>query len=392
LLAEIASLAREGRAGLALCPADGCDTDTLIAGARAAADIAPPGGVGIASDAATEHVVGEQRFIIADPAMLRVFELVRRLAPTALAVLVQGETGAGKENVALALHHWSSRTNKPMVTLNCAALPDNLVESELFGYEPGAFSDAKTSKPGLIEKANGGTLFLDEIGELSERAQAKLLRVLEQKRTMRLGDVRERNVEVRIVAATNRDLEAECREKRFREDLYFRLSVATVSLPLRQRPREVPLLARRFFTEYARKLDRPEATLSDALLQKLSTYSFPGNVRELKNAMEFAAATFSGARAEISDLPERIRRSIEPEADVTSFSDEKSNPPPAAKLGATPLSEELRRIEVSRIKEALEAAGGVQIRAAELLGMPIRTLVYKLKQYDLHSKAEKRRP
>src|SRR5262249_48718066 len=153
----------------------------------------------------------------------------------------------GKENAALALHHGSRRGGKALVTLNCAAIPDNLVESELFGHEAGAFSDARVAKPGLLEKASGGPLFLDEVGELAQRVQAKLLRALDTKRTMRLGDVREREVDLRVVAATNRDLEAECRARRFREDLYFRLGAASVCLPpLRDRPREVPILARRF--------------------------------------------------------------------------------------------------------------------------------------------------
>jgi DNA-binding NtrC family response regulator len=396
LLAKIAPIAPEARIGLTLCPSDGCDADSLLAGARAAAGIAAPLRVAAAVDASVSHTIGNRTVILADAAMIRLFDLIGRLAPTDLPVLILGETGAGKENAALALHHWGKRAQKPMVTLNCANIQENLVESELFGYEPGAFSDAKTSKPGLLEKANGGTVFLDEVGELSERVQAKLLRVLESKRTTRLGDLREREVDIRIVAATNRDLEAECKAKRFREDLLFRLGAATVSLPpLRQRPREVPILARRFLAEAAARLGRTPVPLSDVVAQKIVSYRWPGNVRELKNAMEYAAAMAS-ERVELGDLPERIRRAVESEGPIETEPEIPlpAAPPkaPSARPSSIPLSEELRLLEQERIREALEKSGGVQTRAAELLGMPIRTFTHKLRQYDLNPRPARKRP
>jgi DNA-binding NtrC family response regulator len=408
IIASLSQAVPAVRVGLASFPTDGCDGDTLLSGARAAASIVGPRELGAAGDAAVEHTIGDRTVFAADPAMIRLFDLVRRLAPADLPVLILGETGTGKEHAALAMHHWSRRAHKPLVTLNCAAIPDTLVESELFGYEPGAFSDARTSKPGLLEKASGGTFFLDEVGELSDRVQAKLLRVLEAKRTMRLGDMREREIDLRIVAATNRDLEDDCRRKRFREDLLFRLSGATVNLPpLRHRLREVPILARRFFATACEKMGRPGATLSDSVMRRLSTYSWPGNVRELKNAMEYAAATMASERAELWDLPDRIRRAPDAAAgesletlmeQVMTAPERISSPefpakpldPPAAS-SFVPLAEEVRRFEATRLKEALDATGGVKARAAELLGLPIRTFVYKLKQYDLLSKPSGKR-
>jgi DNA-binding NtrC family response regulator len=390
MLEAITPLAPRAALGVALCPADGCDVDTLLSGARAAAAKAPPRGLALAADTAVEHTFGDLRVVLADPAMLHTFDLLQRLAKSDLPVLLLGEPGVGKENAAHALHHGSRRAGKELVPVDCAALPDNLVESELFGYQPGAFSDARVAKPGRIEEANGGTLFLDEVGELSEKAQAALLRVLETKRFRRLGDVREREVELRVVAATNRDLEAECRDKRFRRDLFDRLSAATVRLPpLRHRPREIPILARRFLAAAAERAGRPGVSLSEAALHRLGAYAWPGNVRELKNAMEYAAATMVGPRVEIWDLPERLRRvPDDPRADE-AIEDAPPESPPQRRV---PLADELAAIERERIEQALAEAGGVQLRAAVALGMPIRTLTYKLRQYGIQARPLKRRP
>ncbi|WP_438035659.1 sigma 54-interacting transcriptional regulator [Sorangium sp. So ce204] len=403
LLEALAPLAPEARGGVASYPADGGDAETLVSGAAAAAAIAGPGAVALAADTAVRHHVGEREVVLADPAMIRVFELIRRLAASDLSVLVLGETGAGKENAAAALHHWSARASKPMITLNCAALPETLVESELFGYERGAFSDARAPKAGLLERAHGGTVFLDEIGELPLGAQAKLLRALEAKRITRLGDVREREVDFRVVAATNRDLEAERRAGRFREDLLFRLSTAVVELPpLRHRPREVPILARLFLAEARARGGKAPLELSEAALSTLASYGFPGNVRELKNAMEYAAATAEGEAVELWNLPDRIagRGPAAPAGEGAPAGGRAPSSPPGAPSppqGAPssaprfrPIAEELKELERRRMQEALEATGGVQTRAAELIGMPTRTFVFKLKQYGLAARPAKR--
>ncbi|WP_437664930.1 sigma 54-interacting transcriptional regulator [Sorangium sp. So ce1182] len=389
LLEAIAPLAPEARAGLASYPFDGGDTETLLAGARTAASIGAPGSIASASETAVQHVIGERTILVADAAMIRLFELIRRLAASDLPVLVLGETGAGKENAATAVHHWSARAQKPLITLNCAALPETLVESELFGYEKGAFSEARTSKPGLLERAHGGTVFLDEIGELPLGVQAKLLRALEAKRITRLGDVRDREVDIRIVAATNRDLEAEVLTGRFRQDLLFRLSAAVVELPpLRHRRRELPILARLFLAEACARTGRPALDLSEAALAALFAHPFPGNVRELKNAMEYAAATTDGPLIEPWSLPERIAGLDVPPRQAADT----SAPPASEPARFKPIAEELREIESARMRQALDAADGVQKRAAALLGMPVRTFTFKLKQYGILPREGKRSP
>jgi two-component system, NtrC family, response regulator AtoC len=381
------------KGGVAWLREDGCDADTLLSAARAAAEQAAPGQTSTASNAVVSHDLGDRKVILADPAMLRLYELLRRLARSDVPVLVLGETGTGKENAAAAVHAFSPRSSQPLLAVNCAAIPETLIESELFGHEKGAFSGAAAAKPGLLERASGGTLFLDEVGELPLSAQVKLLRALEARRITRLGDVRERAVDLRIVAATNRDLEAESKAGRFREDLLFRLSVATVRLvPLRQRPREIPILARTFLTQARNRMDLPAASLADTVLERLAAYDWPGNVRELRNAMEYAAATMLGDVVEIGDLPSRVTGREEQAADPRATG---GGAPSDAQPGAPrssperrfrPLAEELRDIEVTRMKEALEATGGVQTRAAELLGMPVRTFVFKARQYGLRAK------
>jgi DNA-binding NtrC family response regulator len=338
----------------------------------------------------TELMLGSERVYLADVAMLRIYDLLARLARGDMSVLLHGETGTGKELAALQLHHASARTG-PLVTINCAALPESLVESELFGYQKGAFSGATHGKPGLVEAADGGTLFLDEIGDMPFGVQAKLLRVLESRRVLRLGDLRDRSVDVRVVAATHRDLEAEASAGRFRQDLYFRLCGASVWIPpLRERRGELELLAAKFLAQARHRGGRPPATLTQAAWNVLLVHPWPGNVRELKQVIEYAATTALGERIEIEHLPERLWRpaGVAIRAFVATAVSPTAAPPTTAPLPptvatATPLGSELRALERQRMHSALVATGGNQSKAAVVVGMPRRTFVRKLKRYGL---------
>ncbi|AUX39837.1 Fis family transcriptional regulator [Sorangium cellulosum] len=385
LMDVLHAVAPAPKAGVATAPADGCDADTLVASARAAAEVAKPGQAATAAEAVTTLELGGQRTVLADAAMVRVFDLIRRLAATDLPVLVTGETGSGKESAARALHEWSPRAKRPLVTLNCAAVPESLVESELFGYERGAFSGAVASKPGLLEHGSGGTVFLDEIGDLSASAQAKILRAIETRRIVRLGDVREREIDIRLVAATHKDLQAEVKAGRFRQDLYYRLGAATVILPpLRERPREILALSRAFLADACARAGREEMALSTEATELFTSYGWPGNVRELKNVVEYIAATVGTRIIERRHLPAALAPQGSP---LPESAPPAAAPaaPPAGGPGRTfrPLAEEVRELERTRIAEALAAVGGVQTRAAEALSMPLRTFVLKMNRYGL---------
>ncbi|WP_224367498.1 sigma 54-interacting transcriptional regulator [Hyalangium versicolor] len=382
----------EVRAGLASAPQDGLDADALLAAARAAALAAPGGGLQVSGPSLYRLPLGGRAVLVADPSMVGLFELLRRLAPSPLPVLIHGETGAGKENAAWAVHHWSPRAGKRFLALNCAALPENLVESELFGYERGAFSGADKSREGLFEQASGGTLFLDEVAELSLAVQAKLLRALDQKRITRLGSSREHEVDLRIVAATHRVLADEVKAGRFRQDLFYRLSTAVVILPpLRERARELPLLAQAFLAEACSQAGRPLLQLSAAAMGVLAAHSWPGNVRELKSVMEYAAVTARGTIIEPSHLPASLGPPTPPAPEPTALQAvvEGQHPgesPAESARSFRLLAEEVRELERQRMSEALEATGGVQTRAAQLIGMPLRTFTTKLRQYKLPSR------
>ncbi len=371
--------------GYAACPLNGADADTIMASARGAFSAADDGKAVSADNAFRSIAVGAHNVIIADEAMTRMYALIERLATVDLPVLVYGETGTGKELAAEAVHSFSRRHDKPLLTLNCAALQENLVESELFGHMKGAFTSANVTKPGLLETAAGGTVFLDEIGELSLTSQAKLLRVLETHRFTRLGDVKEREVDVRFVAATNRDLKEEVKEGRFREDLYFRLSAATVWLPpLRDRKREIPILAEIFLTEACAQAKRDAMTLSEEAIQVLVNHQWPGNVRELKNAMDYVAAAVTDEVVDTWEIEAHLYRDQAP-----PHSDGETTPAPALKPETKreqdfrPIKEEIRELEKVRMIEALEAAEGNQTHAAGLIKMPLRTFVSKVKQYGV---------
>jgi transcriptional regulator with GAF, ATPase, and Fis domain len=274
-------------------------------------------------------------------------------------------------------------------------LPESLIESQLFGPDKGAFTGATGARAGLFEAADGGTIFLDELGELSPAAQAKLLRVLETRRVVRLGEVRERAVDVRVVAATNRDLGAESAAGRFRDDLYFRLAAARVVLPpLRDRPRELSRLARHFLDEACRRAGRTPLALSAATIYALRAHRWPGNVRELRHVMDYLAATAADdVEVEPWQLPDGIGHPA-PAPPVVPAPAAPSAPTSrgsAAGGGFRPIDEELRELECQRMREALAAAEGVQTRAAELIGMPLRTFVTKSKQYGLRGGARRGR-
>jgi len=379
MLREVAELAPESRIGVAICPEDGGDIDSLLSAARAAAEASPPGAARAASELQNTMQVADQRIVVTDPAMIRLYKLIERLAQSPIPVLINGETGAGKELAAAAIHHWSPRRTGNLITVNCAALPETLIESELFGHERGAFSGAVNTKLGLFESASGGTLFLDEIGELPAVAQAKFLRALETKRITRVGGTQERAVDVRVVAATNRNLEQEVAQGRFRQDLYFRLSAATVMLlPLRERRRELPILARSFLVEACERANRPPMAIAVDAMHRLLAYGWPGNLRELRNTMDFVAATSSEPVLLRCHLPERMGAQVPPMA-----SDVIAKPVDSPDRHFRPLEEELRELERSRMIEALAATGGFQNRAAELLAMPLRTFAAKIKLYGL---------
>jgi DNA-binding NtrC family response regulator len=306
-----------------------------------------------------ENLVGKS------PAMRAVFEKVRLVADTKSTVLITGESGTGKELVARALHHNSGRRNKPFVPVNVTAIPETLVESELFGHEKGAFTGATERRVGLFQAAQGGTLFIDEIGDMNPGVQSKLLRAIETRRVMPVGSTKEAEVDVRVVAATNRNLHDDVRQGRFREDLYYRLKVVEIHLPpLRERPEDIPLLTRFFLNEIARENNRPARDIAPEALDLLLAYNWPGNVRELRNTLEGIIVVSTRERIEVCDLPEPLRQGADAQAVI--------------RRGMT-----MAEIEKEAIRRALEQTGGRRTEAAKLLDLSVRTLQRKIKEYEL---------
>lgn len=374
--------------GLACCPHQGTDADTLLVAARHACSPVSAAAAPRAPRGSVELDVGDQRVIVCDPAMVRLYALVRNLARSDLPVLIHGPTGTGKELVAQALHAWSPRSGGRLVTVNCAAIPESLLESELFGHERGAFSGATATKVGLFEAADGGTLFLDEVGELSAAAQAKLLRLIETQRFTRVGDVRERKADVRIVSATHRTLVDEVTAGRFREDLLFRLRGGRLVVPpLRDRRSELPVMAQVLLQRSCESLRRAPMVLSGAAMQALCAYDWPGNVRELKSVMGLLAATVPDTVVETWHLPEEVL-GVESVAASLKEDVQEVSPSSSAVASFRPIEDELRELERSRMVSALQASGWVQKRAAALLTMPLRTFVTRMKQYEIPSRAE----
>ncbi len=308
------------------------------------------------------------------PAMHKVIEQLKNLAPTETTVLILGESGTGKELVARALHQNSPRKNKPFVPLNISALPESILESELFGHEAGAFTGAATRRIGKFEFANGGTLFLDEVGEMPAETQIKLLRVLEDRKITRLGTNEERPVNVRLVAATNANLKEAMENGTFRRDLYYRLSVVTIELPpLRERREDIPLLIDHFLRDLAERTGRQVQGVSRAAKSALMAWNWPGNIRELRNVIEGALMLDTDGLIDLDDLREDIRPAggVDAEVDVLSNG--------ADALVGRPLVE----VEKYYIGKALETTGGKRAEAARLLGIGERTLFRKIKEYDL---------
>ena len=303
------------------------------------------------------------------PVMRKVYDLMHRVSGTDSSVLLTGESGTGKELVARALHSESHRSGKAFLALNCAAVPANLIESELFGHVRGAFTDAKTSRKGLFERANGGTVLLDEIGEMPMEMQPKLLRVLQERRLRPVGGSSEVSFDTRILSATNRDLESEVEEGRFREDLYYRLNVVEIHVPpLRARGNDILLLAQHFIDELSVRVGKAVQGISSEAARKLLDYDWPGNVRELENAMERAVTLTRFERITVEDLPERI----------TSYESARINPVDFDAQQVLTLQE----LEKRYIERVLKAVGGNKTRAAKLLGLDRRTLYRKLERYE----------
>jgi two-component system response regulator PilR (NtrC family) len=312
-------------------------------------------------------------------AMMAVFELIETIAPTGSTVLITGESGTGKELAARAIHARSSRSDRPFVAVNCGALPDTLLESELFGHMRGAFTGADTNKKGLLEVAEKGTVFLDEIGEMSPMTQVKLLRVLQERKFRRLGGTEEVEANIRIIAATNRDLAKMVAAGEFREDLFYRINVIPVKLPpLRERQDDIQALAEHFVEKYAVQMKKDLHGISGAAVTLLRSYPWPGNVRELENAIERAVALERTPAVLPDSLPEGVRAAVPaPAAAAPPLPDD------LTLSGGFDLEQHVQDIEREYIMESLRRANGVKKNAAELLGLSFRQFRYLLKKYNI---------
>jgi len=335
--------------------------------------------------AAAERRGDDGGIVGASAAMKRVMDTVKRVAPVHATVLIQGESGTGKELVARALHRMGPRAGKPFVAVHCAALAPTLLESELFGHERGAFTGAVERRKGRFELADGGTLFLDEIGEISPEVQVKILRVLEDRSFERVGGTETLKVDVRLVAATNRDLKAEVAAGRFREDLFYRLYVVNLVIPpLREREGDVAPLAEHYLARFAAEYGRPARRIDPAAMEVLCAYRWPGNVRELRNVVERMVVLSTGESIGPDDVPEGIRAAVREAA--AGPGGREAGPGPAAPLA---MDEGVARAEREMLEAALERAGGNRAEAARALGIGVRTLYRKLAAHGLSRTAAK---
>jgi len=317
----------------------------------------------------TEHKFDD--ILAKSASMLEIFRTIGKIADYKTTCLIIGESGVGKELVARAIHKRGNRVNGPFVAINCGAIPENLLESELFGHKKGAFTDATSDRRGLFEEATGGTLFLDEIGELPLSLQVKLLRVLQEEHIRRLGDVKDIKIDVRIVAATHRDLQAEVKAGRFREDLFYRLNVLPLVIPpLRERKEDIPLLIDHFLARNNARLGTSIRGLDAEARKALIDYAWPGNVRELENTIERAMVLADSDLLHVQDLPERVREARDPvQMQLAS--------------GELSIKKTTRVIEEVLIRRALQKTKGNRTRAAEILEISHRALLYKLKDYKI---------
>jgi two-component system response regulator AtoC len=364
----------EFRVGIAAFPEAAASAEALMSQAHAAYRATRSDARFVIAERELDRDAADHEVVIQNAAMREVYALVARVARTPATALVLGETGTGKELIARALHAQSPRHAGPFCAINCATIPANLIESTLFGHERGAFTGAQQQKKGLFEQAHGGTVFLDEVGELPPPAQAALLRVLEERMITRVGAVRELSVDVRVVAATHRDLEQMVMQGTFRADLYHRLNTLSLSLPpLRERRDEIAPLARVFLRELCREWGRSDAELAPETLVALEAHAWPGNVRELRNVIERALILSSSDRLGPELLPESLvgRTTAPPHTQGGAAAHDGHDEGPASEG------------EQQRILDALRKTGGNQTRAAELLGMPRRTFVYKLRRYGI---------
>ena len=321
-----------------------------------------------------ENIIGQS------PKMLELYDLLEKVAPTKTNILVTGESGTGKELVAKAIHYNSPRKDKPFVTLNCGAIPETLIESELFGHMKGAFTDAVATKKGLFEVADEGTIFLDEISELPLLMQVKLLRVLQDREFKRVGGTEDIRVDVRIISATNKDLEQAVKEKRFREDLFYRLNVIQIRLPsLRERKEDISLLGRHFLKKYSEELNKNIARVSPEALRVLLNYDYPGNVRELQNIIERAVALESGEELSAQNLSSYLEEQIPLKKGAIDLDI------PSEGIDLEKVVEEIER---TLLVKALDKSRGIKKKAAELLHINFRSMRYRLEKYGLNHGAD----
>jgi len=380
------------RIGVAACPRDGTTADVLLAAARASVAAHREPGVGAPRARPVVTVAGHE-IVVADPAMVALLKLARDLAKSRVPVLLSGPSGSGKEVLARALHDWSPRREAPFVAINCAAVTDSLLESELFGHERGAFSGAVATRRGLFEAAEGGVLFLDEVADLSLRAQASLLRALETSRIRRVGGNVELPIDVRLVAATNRSLRDRVDAGHFRGDLYFRLAAAAIEIPpLAARRVEIPPLAEVFLERACTSLGRPTIAIAADAMHCLLQHDWPGNVRELRHVLDVAAATLHEPVLRAIHLPPSLAlpgqraREADPQGAVPGATRVRSDATPMFRR----LDDEVRELERARFEQALVAAAGVRTHAAALIGVPLRTFLTKMKLHGLEGVARGR--
>jgi two-component system response regulator PilR (NtrC family) len=309
------------------------------------------------------------------PAMLEVFKMVESIAKTNSTVLITGESGTGKDLIARAIHFNSLRRDQPFVALNCGAIPETLLESELFGHMKGAFTGADANKKGLIEVSERGTIFLDEIGEMNATMQVKLLRVLQDRRFRRLGGTEEVQADIRVIAATNQDLQKRVAEGKFREDLFYRINVLPVHLPpLRERREDIPPIAEHFLARFAEQMQKPVRSISGEAMDLLQAFAWPGNVRELENVMERAVALEQTPSVLPETLPEQVRRGVSPASGQV---------PAELPEEGIDLEAHVEDIYRDHMVQALKRAGGVQVKAAEMLGMSFRSFRYYAKKLNI---------